>query len=282
MLEGGRRRAASSVPRRQRRRLRAGLHSWLGRQPARPCAAASSSSADAAAADSAADDDDGDDDHTNDFESEAAAADDDDVECDPDERDGEPEDDSDGSAPSARREHRPDDIEAELDDEDQLDGADAPGGVMATYLEAVFSRLQSEVRGDAKRQQATWLLDMLRRARARQRSRQRSRRRGLSGRVRCRTHQPTTLPETGRRTRLPYEPLMGIGRQCHARVAFASVGAYGGLVALSTLRLATTLTMTGMLKMDRVLAGCVYVSVYAFARVAGSHACRRSHFARDG
>jgi len=65
--------------------------------------------------------------------------------------------------PPPRREQRPDDIEAELDDDAQFDGADAPGGVMATYLEAVFWRLHAEVRGQVAKQlrEPKWLLQML-------------------------------------------------------------------------------------------------------------------------
>lgn len=73
-----------------------------------------------------------------------------------------PEGESDYSG-GARPEHRPPDVEAELDDDEQLQDADAAGGVMATYLKAVFERLHSEVSGIASR--ATlgdqWLLALL-------------------------------------------------------------------------------------------------------------------------
>ena len=65
--------------------------------------------------------------------------------------------------PRRPREHRPADVEAELDDDEQLDGADASGGVMATYLAAVFRRLHAEVRGDVAKhaREPKWLLAML-------------------------------------------------------------------------------------------------------------------------
>lgn len=66
-----------------------------------------------------------------------------------------------GNANVPRREHRPADVEAELDDDEQLD--DAEGGVMATYLQAVFERLHSEVSGDTSRSalEHKWLLELL-------------------------------------------------------------------------------------------------------------------------
>ena len=73
-----------------------------------------------------------------------------------------PEGESDSSG-GARPEHRPPDVEAELDDDEQLQDADAAAGVMGTYLKAVYERLHSEVCGTASR--ATlgdqWLLALL-------------------------------------------------------------------------------------------------------------------------
>ena len=88
-----------------------------------------------------------------------------------DERDVDPDDESDDSADHAargqgvaagedapaaadeppRREARPGAVEADLDDDEQLDGAGAEPGVMGTYLKAVFDRLHSEVSGVASR-----------------------------------------------------------------------------------------------------------------------------------
>ena len=106
----------------------------------------SASSSSAAAADDIpddADDDDDDDDDDASSRSESNFGDDDGMGVESDR-------DADGNSteppPPPRREHRPADIEAELNDDEQFDGADAPGGVMATYLAAVFSRLHAEVR----------------------------------------------------------------------------------------------------------------------------------------
>ena len=62
-----------------------------------------------------------------------------------------------------RQEARPADVEAELDDEDQLEGSDGVTSVMGAYLKAVFERLHSETIGEASRNalEAKWLLDML-------------------------------------------------------------------------------------------------------------------------
>ena len=62
-----------------------------------------------------------------------------------------------------RREVRPDDVHAELDEDEQLDGSEAEPGVMGTYLKAVFDRLHSEVCGKASRcaLEDKWLLGLL-------------------------------------------------------------------------------------------------------------------------
>ena len=67
------------------------------------------------------------------------------------------DDDCDGGG-GARREQRPDDIEAELDDDGQLGGE---SGAMGTYLAAVFERLRAELSGKLPALEKTWLLDML-------------------------------------------------------------------------------------------------------------------------
>ena len=66
---------------------------------------------------------------------------------------------------AARKDVRPDDVEADLDEDDDLDGADAVGGVMNMYLKVVFERLHSETCGAASRAplEEKWLLDLLRR-----------------------------------------------------------------------------------------------------------------------
>jgi len=60
-----------------------------------------------------------------------------------------PEEDHEEAGGEARREARPADVEAELDDEDGE--PEAVEGVMATYLKAVFDRLHSETTGEASR-----------------------------------------------------------------------------------------------------------------------------------
>ena len=66
-------------------------------------------------------------------------------------------------ADTTRREARPDDVQAELDDDAQLHGAAAEPGIMGTYLKAVFDRLHSEVCGPASRNALDdkWLLALL-------------------------------------------------------------------------------------------------------------------------
>ena len=73
-----------------------------------------------------------------------------------------PPDDEGSDAARPRREQRPADVEAELDDDEQLANADS-SSVMGTYLKAVFDRLHSEVCGPASRSavEAKWLLAML-------------------------------------------------------------------------------------------------------------------------
>ena len=72
-----------------------------------------------------------------------------------------PEEDHEEAGGEARREARPADVEAELDDEDGE--PEAVEGVMATYLKAVFDRLHSETTGEASRDafESKWLLAIL-------------------------------------------------------------------------------------------------------------------------
>ena len=75
------------------------------------------------------------------------------------------EDHDEGSGDARRRDARPADVEAELDDEadEQAEAGAAAEGVMATYLEVVFGRLHSETIGEASRNsiEQKWLLDIL-------------------------------------------------------------------------------------------------------------------------
>ena len=75
----------------------------------------------------------------------------------------EEEDDEGGS--QARREARPGNVEAALDDEEDEDEAkyDCVSSVMGTYLKTVFDRLRTETTGEASRNslEQKWLLNML-------------------------------------------------------------------------------------------------------------------------
>jgi len=72
--------------------------------------------------------------------------------------------------PRARREERPADVVAELDEDEQLDESgnlishDDTSSVMGEYLKAVYARLQSETTGSASRNalEEPWLLNKLR------------------------------------------------------------------------------------------------------------------------
>lgn len=72
-------------------------------------------------------------------------------------------DDGDTGGGDERQEARPDDVEAELDDDDQFDDLVAIESVMGVFLKAVFDRLHSETIGTASRNalEAKWLLGML-------------------------------------------------------------------------------------------------------------------------
>ena len=84
------------------------------------------------------------------------------MESDADEAQAPPAADDQGrDAAHPRREQRPADVDAELDDDEQLANADS-SGVMGTYLKAVYDRLHSEVCGPASRSvlEPKWLLAM--------------------------------------------------------------------------------------------------------------------------
>jgi hypothetical protein len=82
-----------------------------------------------------------------------------DEEDEEDEEDDAPEDEDDGG----RSAHRPADVEAELDDDAQLDDAEDKASAMGVYRAAVHRRLQSEVCGAASRNalEEKWLLALL-------------------------------------------------------------------------------------------------------------------------
>ena len=67
------------------------------------------------------------------------------------------------AADPPRRNVRPDDVQADLDEDDQLGDAAAEPGVMGEYLKAVFDRLHSEVCGAASRSplEPKWLVALL-------------------------------------------------------------------------------------------------------------------------
>ena len=59
---------------------------------------------------------------------------------------------------AARRDVRPPDVQAELNDDDQLEDLCKPGGVMLSYLPAVHARLQYETNGKASIFDKPWLV----------------------------------------------------------------------------------------------------------------------------